>query len=316
MLPFRINARVKDCVPAGRMLEHIPYFQRRAIRSRPCRHRHIENEKGDVMALRIEAWVVVPLLLAAGAAQADTLRPLCADRPGLGTPPCTIDPGHALVELGGVDWTTEHDATSRTDTVVAGDLLVRYGLTDSLEAQVGYTAFGTVRTRDRLTGKVTHDSGTGDATVALKKNLVSPDGSGFSIAAMGYATLPTGGQAIGAGDWSAGFLMPISYSLTDTLQLALTPQVSAEVDGDRDGRHLAYSNVVGLAYALTKKLNSTLEFQAIRDDDPGDHTTQLLGSLSFGWQPQDDLQLDMGAVAGLNHESPDAEVYLGISRRF
>ena len=294
MLPRRINARVIDYVPAGMVLEHIPYFQRRAIGSRPYSRRHIGIEKGDMMGLRIKAWIAVPLLLAAGAANADDLRPLCADRPGLGTPPCTIDPGHALVELGGVDWTTEHDATSRTDTVVAGDLLVRYGLTDSLEAQVGYTAFGTVRVRDKLTGKITHDSGTGDATVALKKNFVSPDGSGFSISAMGYATLPAGGQAIGAGDWSAGFLLPISYSLTDKLQLALTPQVSAEVDGDRNGRHLAYSNVIGLAYALTKKVTGTLEFQAIRDHDPGDHTTQLLASLSFGWQPQDDLQLDMG----------------------
>jgi hypothetical protein len=267
-------------------------------------------------SLTIAGMAVPLLLLAAGAAKADDLRPLCPDRPGLGTPPCTIDPGHAIAELGGLDWTTEHDATSRTDTLLAGDLLIRYGLIDSLEAQVGYTAFGTVRVRDKPTGKITHDSGTGDATVALRKNLASPDGSGLSIAAMGYATLPTGGKAIGAGDWSAGFLMPISYSLTDKLQLALTPQISAEVDGDRNGRHLAYSNVVGLAYALTTKFTGTLEFQATRDNDPEDHTTQLLGSLSFGWQPQDDLQLDVGAVAGLNRESPDAEVYFGISRRF
>ncbi len=269
------------------------------------------------MKLLTQAGLAVPLLLlAAGAAQADDLRQLCPDRPGLGTPPCTIDKGHVLAELGGVDWTTEHDATSRTDTTVAGDLLVRYGLTDSLEAQVGYTAFGTVRTRDKLTGKVSHDSGTGDATVALRKNLHNPDGSGFSIAAMGYATLPTGGQAIGAGDWSAGFLMPISYGLTDKLSLALTPQISAEVDGDRNGRHLAYSNVFGLADAITQKLSGTLEFQAVRDHDPDGHSTQLLASLSFGWQPQDDLQLDAGAVAGLNRESPDAEVYVGVSRRF
>jgi hypothetical protein len=44
MLSRRINARVKDPVPAGVMPEHLPYFQRRVIGSRLCRRQHIEIE--------------------------------------------------------------------------------------------------------------------------------------------------------------------------------------------------------------------------------------------------------------------------------
>ncbi|MEA3008657.1 MAG: hypothetical protein QOJ91_349, partial [Sphingomonadales bacterium] len=142
---------------------------------------------------------IAGLALAASSAQAEDLRDFCPDRPGLGTPPCTMDPGHFDIEAGLVDWTLDRTPDLRTDTIEAGQLLVRIGLTDSLEAQLGWTAFGHVRTRDRLTGSVDHASGVGDLTVALRQNLKNPDGSGFSVALMPYATLPTGGQAIGAG---------------------------------------------------------------------------------------------------------------------
>ncbi len=78
----------------------------------------------------------------AATARAETLRDFCPDRPGLGTPPCTIDSGRFAVELGLADWTLERSPDSRTGTIEAGQLLVRLGLTDSLEAQVGWTAFG------------------------------------------------------------------------------------------------------------------------------------------------------------------------------
>lgn len=250
-----------------------------------------------------------------GAAQAQELRPFCADRPGLGTPACTMDKGHVAVELGGADWTLERDATQRTDTLIAGDLLVRVGVTDTLEAQIGWTAFGHVRTRDKISGAVSRSSGTGDVSVALRQNLVSP-GSGFSVALMPYASLPAGGATIGAGDWGAGLVVPISYELSDSIAIGLSPSIEAATDGDGRGRHAAYGTVVGLSASLTETLGAALEFQATRDEDPSGHNTQALASLSFAWQPQDGLQFDVGAVGGLNDASPDLEVYVGVARRF
>lgn len=258
----------------------------------------------------------VALMTLAGAAKAQELRPLCADRPGLGSPPCTIDAGHALVELGGVDWTLDKDDSAREDQIVAGDLLVRYGIAEDLEVDIGWTAFGRVRTRDRRTGEISRRSGTGDLLLGVKRNFANPDGSGLSVAAMPFATLPTGGEAIGAGDWGAGLIVPVSYSLGESLALQLAPEIDAAVDSDRRGRHLAYGSVVGIAADLTKSLTSALEFQAMRDEDPAERHTEALASLSLAWQPRDDLQFDVGAVAGLNAASPDVELYMGIARRF
>jgi len=252
--------------------------------------------------------------IGASAAHGQELRPFCPDRPGLGTPACTIDPGHVAVELGALDWTLEKDAATRTDTLVAGDLLVRFGLNDRLEAQIGWTAFGRVRERGPA-GRFS-ENGVGDVTVALRRNLANPDGSGFSIAAMPYATLPTGNGAIGAGDWSAGLLVPLSYDLPHGLQLGFTGRVEAAADEDRHGRHLAYGGVAGLSAELSDSLSATAELSATRDEDPSGRSTELLAGLSAGWMATDDLQLDVGANIGLNEAAPDVQLYVGISRRF
>ena len=90
----------------------------------------------------------------------------------------------------------------------------------------------------------------------------------------------------------------------------------AAVDQDGRGRHLAYSGVVGVGIALDDKLTFTLEDQLVRDEDPSGSTTQDLASASLAWMPRKTLQLDIGAVAGLDRNAPDVELYAGIARRF
>jgi len=243
-------------------------------------------------------------------------RDLCADRPGLGTPACTVDKGRVVLELGLGDWTREKDAQSRTDTILVGDALLRVGLTDSLEAQIGWTAYGHVRTRDRVSGLVDRASSVGDIHVAVRQNLHNPDGSGFSIALMPYATAPVGGSAIGDGDWGAGLIVPVSFDLGSGLSVELTPEMDAAVDSDGNGRHIAYGSVAGLTVSMSETLSVTMEASVLRDDDPDGHTTQALSALSLAWQPSDDTQFDIGVNAGLNGHSPDSEVYLGVTRRF
>lgn len=260
------------------------------------------------------ALAAATMLLAAGTARADPLRDFCPDRPGLGTPACTMDAGHAAVELGLGDWTLTRQSGEREDDLATGDLLVRYGLTSSLEMQVGWTAYTHVRTRSG--NIVTRNGGTGDVFVALRQNLHNPDGSGFSIALMPYATLPTGSDGIGAGDWGAGLLVPMSYELPHGFALGLTAEADAAVDADGNGRHLAYSAIFGLDVPLAEKLGATAELSVGRDEDPGGHSTQEIAGLSIGWTPNDNLQLDVGANAGLNRNAPDVEVYFGVARRF
>ncbi|MBD8620281.1 transporter [Sphingomonas sp. CFBP 13728] len=258
------------------------------------------------------ALVSIAALYATGASAQE--REYCPERPGIDTPACTMAPGKISVETAIADWTRDDKPGSREDNILFGDTLVRVGLSDTIEARVGWTPFGHDRMRDD-TG-VDTVNGIGDVSLGLKANLHDPDGSGFSVAVLPFVTLPVGRSSIGAGDWGTGFLVPVTYELSDTLSLDLTPEIDAAVDQDGNGRHLAYSAAAGLAYKLNKDFTLTGEMQALRDDDPEGHATQTVAALSLAWAASEDLQFDVLGAAGLNDHTPDARVYAGISRRF
>jgi len=255
------------------------------------------------------------LALAATPAAAQD-RTYCPARPGLGTTPCTIEPGRVSLEVGLTSWEVDSSADARSDTVVIGDTFVRVGVTTDTEVSVAWTAYAHSRTRDRASGATDRSQGVGDVTFALKHNFLHPGGEGFSIALQPYVTLPTGGTAAGVGDWAAGMVVPLSFDLGHGLSLGGTGEVAAAVDGDRHGRHLLASQIVGLGVAVNDQINVTGELEALRDEDPDGHATQTFAALSLAWAPSKDLQLDVGAVAGLNAHSPDLQLYAGVSRRF
>lgn len=255
------------------------------------------------------------VLVLAGPALADgESRDLCPTRPGLATPPCIVDSGHVLAELGLADWTVDKQAGMRTDTIVSGDLLLRYGLDDQNEVQIGLTSFGTVRTRDP--GGINHSSGVGDLTLGFKHGIVHPDGHGFSAAVQSFLTLPTGGRTIGAGDWSGGVMVPMAVPVRQGVSLELTPEIDAAVNASGEGRHFAAQAVEGLSFSLSPSVSTSVEVEEVHDEDPSGTQDHALAGLSVAWQPASNWQLDLGTVAGLDLNSPGLEVYFGISRRF
>lgn len=243
-------------------------------------------------------------------------REFCPQRPGLGTPACTTAPGNVSVETALADWTLDQGPDQRTDTILIGDTTVRIGLADAIELQLGFTPFGHVRTRDKVAGDIESANRVGDASIGFKVNLKNPDGSGLSAALLPFVTLPVGRSPVGAGDWGAGLIVPVTYDLSDALNLQSTSEIDAAVNEDGHGRHVAFSETVGLGLALTEALTATAELQALRDDDPSSATTQMLAGLSLACMLSKDMQIDAGANAGLNRNAPDVELYLGVSRRF
>ena len=264
-------------------------------------------------------WTAIPCglaMLAAAPAAAQTLREFCGDRPGLDTPACTVDKGHLQVEIGIGDWTLDKQPDSRTDTMLAGEIQLRYGIGDTNELRLGWTAYGHERVRDRMTGEIGRTARTGDVTIGIKQNLLNPDGKQLSIALLPFASLPVGRRPIGAGTWGAGLLLPVGYELTDGIQLELTPEIDARPNEEGDGRHLAYSTVIGVELALTEALDLDLDLQAIRDREPGQHATMALAGVALGYKLAERTQFDVGANAGINHQTPDIEAFFGVSRKF
>ena len=266
----------------------------------------------------IKAAIGLLLLGIAGTAQAEDLRDLCADRPGKGSPACTVDPGHLQVEVGLADWSHDRNSDSIEDDLLLGDMALRYGLGPSTELRLDWATYGDVRVKDRATGTVSHDHGSGDVMIGLRQNLHNPDGSGFAIGLQPFVTLPSGGHAIGAGSWGAGLVVPVSYQLPSNIQLGLTGEIDAAPDQDRHGRHTAYSATASISVPMTKSLTSSAELWAMRDRDPAGHSRQYSFDLAAAWVPKEKgrLQLDAGTYVGLNRQTPDVEAYVGVTEKF
>lgn len=257
------------------------------------------------------ACALALLIMAAPAAAQDA--DFCADRPGLGKPACTMPPGQVMVELGLAGWDHSADAATIEDDLTHGDLLVRVGIDNRTEIEAGLGGYSTMRARDRVSGLVTQVHGWGDATVAIRRSLSGPGGP---VALQVFATLPTGSNGIGAGDWGGGALLPFSVKLPAGFELDLTPEVDAAVNASGKGRHLAWGGVTGLNHALGKRLSVEAELAAWRDDDPSGHSTDARAALSLAWQAGKDLQIDLEGDAGLSAAAPRHSLLIGMARRF
>jgi len=243
-------------------------------------------------------------------------REYCPDRPGINTPPCTMEPSKLSAEASFGDWTHDSSSDEVDDTVIVGDLALRYGLGESTELRLGWTAYGHMRSKDRISGDISRQSGTGDVTLGIKQNLLDPEGKSFSVALLPSVTLPTGGHAIGSGDWSASLSIPVNVPISDSIAFIAAPEIDAATDEDRKGRHLAYGSAAGLAISLGEAINLAIEAQVLRDDDPQGHTTETIGGIAAGFSLSENAQFDCASEFALNANAPDVRVYVGFARRF
>ncbi|SEN32615.1 Putative MetA-pathway of phenol degradation [Sphingomonas gellani] len=235
----------------------------------------------------------------------------CPNRPSLGSSACTTEPGHVQFEYSALDWQRDDTADARDDQFIVADLLARIGIGPQTEVQVGWTAFGTDRERNKAAGGVTHTNGVGDVRLAVRQNLRNPGGDGLSFGIEPFVILPLGRQPIGDGAWEGGAVIPVTYDLSKSLNLAFTGQVAALADEDGHGRHLNDSGIVGLGYQVSEQVTLTSEVSVERDDDPMGGETHVLAAESIAFKPTRRTQLDLLAAAGLNHSTPDIRLAFG-----
>jgi hypothetical protein len=268
------------------------------------------------ISLRYRGYLAFAFLLALTSGTPAWASDYCPDRPGIDTPPCTIATGHLSVETSLADWSHASDTDSITDTVLLGDLALRFGIGGRAELRVAWTPFGHVRTRDRANGSVSTASGSGDVTLGVKRNILNPSGDHLSIALLPSVSLPTGGEALGAGTWSAHLQLPMSLAAGHGLSLLLTPEIDAAANGDGSGQHLAFGTAGGISFSPVAHLNVALEAAVMQNQDPSGTSTQERAGASAGWMLSNNFQIDFGAEVGLNQAAGDHRLYLGIARQF
>lgn len=255
--------------------------------------------------MRAGAFLIIAGFLAGPAAATDQ-SPICADRPGKATATCTVPAGRWQVETGIADWTLQKESGERDTSLVLGETMVKYGLSDSADIEVDVAPW-------QHSGGA---SGVGDVSLIYKRRLTGADAP-VQVAARPFVKAPTANHSLGNGKWEAGLPVPVGYAIPGSrLSLALTPELDWAADGDGRGHHAAMAQVAALGWAASDRLNLSAELWGAWDWDPSGTTRQVSADGSAAYLLGNDIQLDAGANFGLNRATPDAELYGGVSVRF
>lgn len=250
------------------------------------------------------------LLAAPAQAQAQALRDFCAERPGKATPPCIVDQGHLMLEVGLADAVFARGSGAHENTYSLAATELRLGVSKRVEVGAQWTP----AIIDRNRGEPSR-TGVGDLVLDLKAALTDPDGQGLAISAQGFITAPTATKGQGAGGWTGGVRLPVSAPLGPSTDFELAPEVDIVRDAAGRGTHLAWAGAIGVSHGFGPATLG-VELWGQIDDDPVDRTHQASADLTAAYAVGDNAQLDAGVNLGLNRTTPDIEVYAGIAKRF
>lgn len=265
--------------------------------------------------MRGRILIVAAMLLATttAAAAADE-QPICADRPSKSTGECTVTQGSWQIETGLSDWSRADSGGVRTDAISWGSSLIKYGVSTDADIELGITPLMTLNVHTG-SSQDSHSS-FGDMLVRAKYRLTHADAP-LLVALDPFVKLPTANHHLGNGKVEGGLVAATSAALGKSgLTLSLDPELDLNADADGSGRHLGTQQVVNLGVAASGKVSLSTEIWAKWDWDPAGTGKQVSWDVSAAYLPNKDLQLDAGANFGLNSQTPDVELYTGVSVRF
>jgi hypothetical protein len=257
------------------------------------------------------AAIVLLTLLTSPLARAEDLRPICPDRPGRGTSPCTLERGHAQLELGLFDDSFQHRSGVTTDTDNVGSLLAKWGASERIDVEAGMAFYQQLRVHDA--SGTTTISGVGDVLLHAKYNPLAE--GAFALVLDPFLKLPTASGGMGNGAVEGGLVLPMAYDLGNNWSLAMTPELDVLLNASGSGSHVNLVDVVGLGRGFGP-LTLGAELWTSQNLDPAGTVRQYSFDLDAAWLADNDTQLDGGLNIGLNRATPDLEIYFGISRRF
>lgn len=254
------------------------------------------------------------ILLALLAADAPAQEAVCADRPGKANGVCTVPAGHVQVETGLIDWTRDRSSGERSDFMTLGASAIKFGLSTRAHVEIDVAPFAILRTSQA--GSTSRLSGIGDTTLRMKLRLTA-DGAPVEIAAMPFVKLPTARHGLGNGKFEGGIAVPVSHAIGNSgATLTLGPELDLLADSDDSGRHVALANVVNIGAPLTDRLSVGAELWGCWDFDSAGTSRQASADAVVALLATSELQLDAGLNAGLKRDTPDVELYAGVSKRF
>lgn len=239
--------------------------------------------------------VIAASLMASTAFAAD----FSFDRPGAGM-------GTGITPVGRLAWEQSLPTVSYQEGTVDGekektltlngDMLLRTGLAEGLELQLGWQ--GPVWQQYKHAGKTKESNGLGDVSIGLKKAIDLKDDR-LSMALLAEAIIATGNDEFTAHDDIYSLTSAVAYEFSDLIGTSITMRYEAQ------NSNWAVTAVPTIDYKIAGKLSGYSEF-IYRKAESQDYEYGLGTGLVYALN--DRMQLDASIGVDLNG---DAKSYNG-----
>jgi hypothetical protein len=247
-----------------------------------------------------------------GAAWAHAATPdFTPGRPGATESAISVPAGHLQIETEIASYAKDSEDGAEATRWSAAATSFRYGLAHGIDAELIVAPY--LRESVEAGGAKAVARGAGDVTVRVRRTFMGQDGDGPSLGVIGYVTLPTAADGLGADEAEGGALLAGGFDLDDRWNLAWTVGAAA-VSAAGGGRQGEYSGALTLGRAIGARWGAFGEVAVSKADE--DREAAATFDIGVTLLTDDVTQLDAGANFGFTGAADDLTLFLGWAHRF
>lgn len=251
-----------------------------------------------VLGTILAAHVGAPVVVAQDA--------IVTDRPDFTESSSTVGRGVFQLEGGA----TYLELTGGTDVTTLGEVLIRWGIAESLELRF---LLPTYEWDSDLSGS---SSGFLSSGIGLKLDLAAGSGSGFfggmEAAVIVATTVPTGTAEFASSHWQPQAVLATSWELGTGIGLGVNFGVGRPADDQE--RYTTFWASVALGVEVAKATSVFFEIYGFnREEDRGPNTATFQAGVVYLFNP--DFQFDIRAARRLTDRGVDVLIGAGLSWR-
>jgi hypothetical protein len=245
--------------------------------------------------------------LAAPLSQAADDEPIATDRPDFVESSQVVGKGRIQLETSVAhERDRDHVRTWSTPT------LLRIGVGDSSELRIETDGRTVVHEGGRST------AGYADSALGVKWHLADQGTGGFpgqpSLGVLAHVDLPSGGRGFKGRGLRPSLRLAAEWELADGYAFGVMPGLAT--GSTEDGKRYGYGILAAtLGKELNERLRGFVELAAPQVARPRFGGTQASFDTGLAWLVNKDCQLDVSLARGLNRNTPDLSVAVGLSVR-
>lgn len=258
------------------------------------------------------------ILLAAGAAQAQQAAPAEADdninpdRPDFVESSAVVGKGRVQIETSMAFERGSRDGVRERQT--ATPTLLRFGVSDTAELRVETDGWLHSWSRGPGAGDGSDATGMADTALGIKWRLREGKDGAPALGLLVDAVLPSGARRLGDNGVQPSLRGVAEWDLPNDFSLGVMPGVSSQRN-DAGQRFTSGIFAASLGKEINPRMHAFVELAAPRIARARDGGSQLSFDFGAAYLVNKDVQIDAALFRGLNRNTPDVSISVGISFR-